>query len=136
MLLLGSGRFLILTRFKRSRTNIIMSNEEYSKRTPRSYCSGRESESNSNSHVKNTAASRESSTLSDDDRLIYKLHLDACKNQKRTYIDPITGYNVFTEFAHRKRGRCCGSACRHCPYGQINVEDPAKKKTFNSLFYV
>ncbi|XP_051549817.1 uncharacterized protein C1orf53 homolog isoform X2 [Myxocyprinus asiaticus] len=57
-------------------------------------------------------------------------------NQERTYIDPTTGYKVFTEFAHRKRGRCCGSACRHCPYGQVNVEDPAKKKTFNSLFYV
>ncbi|XP_048038859.1 uncharacterized protein C1orf53 homolog [Megalobrama amblycephala] len=135
MLLLGSGRLLRLTSFKRSRTNI-MSNGLCNKRTPRSYCSGRESESNSNSNDKNAAASPETSTLSDDDRLIYKLHLDACKNQERTYIDPITGYNVFTEFAHRKRGRCCGSACRHCPYGQINVEDPAKKKTFNSLFYV
>ncbi len=29
------------------------------------------------------------------------------QNQKRAYIDPITGYNVFTEFAHRKRERCC-----------------------------
>ena len=24
---------------------------------------------------------------------------------------------VFTEAYHRKRGYCCGSACRHCPYG-------------------
>ncbi|KAL1251235.1 hypothetical protein QQF64_019031 [Cirrhinus molitorella] len=113
-----------------------MSSEGYNTRTPRLHCGERESESNSNSHDKNTTASPDGSALSDEDRLIHKLHLDACENQKRTYIDPKTGYNVFTEFAHRKRGRCCGSACRHCPYGQINVEDPAKKKTFNSLFYV
>lgn len=25
---------------------------------------------------------------------------------------------------------------QQCPYGQINVKDPSKKKTFNSLFYV
>jgi hypothetical protein len=27
------------------------------------------------------------------------------------------GYWVFTEHFLRKRGRCCGSGCRHCPYG-------------------
>jgi len=26
------------------------------------------------------------------------------------------GYWVFTEHYHLKRGTCCGSACRHCPY--------------------
>ncbi len=25
-------------------------------------------------------------------------------------------YLVFTEAYHRKRGYCCGSGCRHCPY--------------------
>jgi uncharacterized protein DUF5522 len=30
-------------------------------------------------------------------------------------------YMVFTETWHLKRGYCCGSACRHCPYGQENV---------------
>ncbi len=25
---------------------------------------------------------------------------------------------VFTEAYHLKRGSCCGSGCRHCPYGQ------------------
>lgn len=24
---------------------------------------------------------------------------------------------VFTERYHRKRGYCCNSRCRHCPYG-------------------
>ncbi len=28
---------------------------------------------------------------------------------------------VFTEWYHRKRGSCCGSGCRHCPYGHQNV---------------
>ena len=27
------------------------------------------------------------------------------------------GYIVFTEKYHLKRGRCCQSGCRHCPYG-------------------
>ncbi|ELR55333.1 hypothetical protein M91_03595, partial [Bos mutus] len=52
------------------------------------------------------------------------------------YVDPATGYVVFTQLAHLQRGQCCGSACRHCPYGQINVKDPSKKKQFNSYFYV
>jgi hypothetical protein len=31
------------------------------------------------------------------------------------------GLMVFTEHYHRKRGFCCGNACRHCPYEHINV---------------
>lgn len=27
------------------------------------------------------------------------------------------GYMVFTEQYLRKRGYCCQSGCRHCPYG-------------------
>lgn len=27
-------------------------------------------------------------------------------------------YLVFTEAYHRKRGYCCNSGCRHCPYGE------------------
>lgn len=27
------------------------------------------------------------------------------------------GYIVFTEKYHLKRGYCCKSGCRHCPYG-------------------
>ena len=26
------------------------------------------------------------------------------------------GYMVFTEKHHLKRGFCCGSGCKHCPY--------------------
>ncbi|EAR17075.1 MULTISPECIES: DUF5522 domain-containing protein [Robiginitalea] len=27
------------------------------------------------------------------------------------------GYKVFTARYHLKRGYCCESGCRHCPYG-------------------
>ncbi|MDB4605165.1 DUF5522 domain-containing protein [Flavobacteriaceae bacterium] len=32
------------------------------------------------------------------------------------YYDP-SGYRVFTAQYHLKRGHCCESGCRHCPYG-------------------
>ena len=31
------------------------------------------------------------------------------------------GYVAFTEQYHLKRGYCCGSGCRHCPYGHEAV---------------
>ena len=37
-----------------------------------------------------------------------------------TYIDPDTGYSVFTH-AFLKRRPCCGNGCRHCPWGHVNV---------------
>lgn len=30
------------------------------------------------------------------------------------------GFLVFTEKYHLKRGYCCQSGCRHCPYGFLN----------------
>lgn len=30
---------------------------------------------------------------------------------------------VFTAAYHLKRGYCCGSGCRHCPYNHVNVAD-------------
>jgi uncharacterized protein DUF5522 len=30
-------------------------------------------------------------------------------------------YMVFTAAYHLKRGYCCGSGCRHCPYGHAAV---------------
>lgn len=32
------------------------------------------------------------------------------------YYSP-EGYIVFTEKYHLKRGYCCQSGCKHCPYG-------------------
>jgi hypothetical protein len=34
---------------------------------------------------------------------------------------------VFTAAYHLKRGTCCGSGCRHCPYGHVNVEPCSAK---------
>ena len=33
------------------------------------------------------------------------------------------GLMVFTEKYHLKRGYCCQSGCRHCPYGFKNKSD-------------
>lgn len=41
------------------------------------------------------------------------------------YLSP-EGYIVFTEQYHLKRGYCCQSGCRHCPYG--NSPEDRKKK--------
>ena len=35
------------------------------------------------------------------------------------------GLLVMTAEYHLKRGYCCGSGCKHCPYGHVNV--PGKK---------
>ena len=34
------------------------------------------------------------------------------------------GFMVFTEAYHSARGRCCGNACRHCPFDHVNVRKP------------
>jgi hypothetical protein len=31
---------------------------------------------------------------------------------------------VFTAAYHLKRGSCCGSGCRHCPYGFVETGAP------------
>lgn len=38
------------------------------------------------------------------------------------------GYIVFTEKYHLKRGYCCKSGCRHCPYGYDIKTDSFSKK--------
>ncbi|KAL7563808.1 hypothetical protein ACA910_019542 [Epithemia clementina (nom. ined.)] len=52
---------------------------------------------------------------------IEDLHRVAVSQGSKTYLDPTTGFTVFTELAHLQRGKCCGSSCRHCPYGWANV---------------
>ncbi|BDW83057.1 hypothetical protein MACH24_24950 [Erythrobacter sp. Dej080120_24] len=50
------------------------------------------------------------------------LHEAACARGERSYIDPETEFMVFTRLAHLDRGKCCGSACRHCPFDHVNVK--------------
>ena len=39
------------------------------------------------------------------------------------------GYKCFTEKHHLKRGYCCKSGCRHCPYGFDKNTGQIRKKT-------
>ncbi len=34
-------------------------------------------------------------------------------------------YMVFTAAYHLRRGYCCGSGCRHCPYGNAPGDRPS-----------
>ena len=54
------------------------------------------------------------------------LHRCAVAMGKYTYIDPSSGYSVFTQLYLKKR-ECCGNGCRHCPYGHINVPGKGAK---------
>lgn len=38
------------------------------------------------------------------------------------------GYIVFTEKYHLKRGYCCKSGCKHCPYGYDKKTDSFRVK--------
>jgi cobyrinic acid a,c-diamide synthase len=54
---------------------------------------------------------------------VYKaLHRHAVSLKRDTYLDPATGYSVFTQI-YLKRRPCCGNGCRHCPHGHINCPD-------------
>lgn len=47
---------------------------------------------------------------------ILALHRAAVAAGDPGYLDPDTGLFVITAEVHRRRGFCCGSGCRHCPY--------------------
>ncbi|MEM7099449.1 MAG: DUF5522 domain-containing protein [Pseudomonadota bacterium] len=50
------------------------------------------------------------------------LHRIANENQDAFYIDPASGFRVFTAHGLLQRGSCCGSGCRHCPYAHEAVQ--------------
>jgi len=45
------------------------------------------------------------------------------------YFTP-EGYKCFTEKFHLKRGYCCKSGCKHCPYGYDKKEMKLENKSF------
>jgi len=47
---------------------------------------------------------------------ISRAHADALAGGSDTYVDPRTGYTVLTAAYLARRGHCCESGCRHCPY--------------------
>ena len=53
--------------------------------------------------------------------LYWQVHEAACARGDHTYIDPDTGFHVFTRLGLQARASCCGAGCRHCPFGHEKV---------------
>jgi Family of unknown function (DUF5522) len=55
---------------------------------------------------------------SDDPRRheILAAHAAAMRAGDPGYLDPATGLFVITAVEHARRGTCCDSGCRHCPF--------------------
>lgn len=47
---------------------------------------------------------------------IIAAHTAAVEADVDGYVDPATGYWVFTARYLAERGHCCEQGCRHCPY--------------------
>jgi hypothetical protein len=47
---------------------------------------------------------------------IVRAHRAALHDGADTYVDPVSGLVVLTAASLARRGTCCGSGCRHCPY--------------------
>ncbi len=47
---------------------------------------------------------------------ILRAHEQALRAGDDTYVDPASGLVVLTAGYLARRGFCCGSGCRHCPY--------------------
>ena len=75
-----------------------------------------------------TTAQSTRASVTDHAQDIEDLHRTACLDRQSTYIDPATGYHVFTEYGHLQRGKCCGNKCRHCPYGHYSVKAELRSK--------
>jgi hypothetical protein len=55
---------------------------------------------------------------------VVRAHDDAVARGDDGYIDPDTGLFVMTATYLAEREFCCGSGCRHCPYGIDDVAEP------------
>lgn len=62
------------------------------------------------------------------DASFWELHEAACARGDHTYLDPQTGFMVFTQVGLQERGKCCGAGCRHCPYGHESVKLEARAR--------
>jgi len=47
---------------------------------------------------------------------IVRAHCAALRDGADTYVDPVSGLVVLTASYLARRGTCCESVCRHCPY--------------------
>ena len=53
------------------------------------------------------------------------------KLSKKDYYYNEQGLMVFTSYYHIRRGYCCKSLCKHCPYGMKNKKKELKRKSSN-----
>jgi hypothetical protein len=44
------------------------------------------------------------------------------------------GLYVFTGVHHLNRGYCCGSRCRHCPYGKVIQDEAVRRRLAGKPF--
>ncbi len=49
-------------------------------------------------------------------------------NEEQDYYFNESGFIVFTEAYHRKRGYCCGCGCKHCPFAYEAVKEPRRSE--------
>ncbi len=61
---------------------------------------------------------------------VEQLNQQASDAKEESYVDPGSGYLVFSSYGLLKRGQCCGSACRHCPYEYERVPLHERSKLF------
>lgn len=48
--------------------------------------------------------------------VIVERHAEALAAGLPSYADPLSGLRVFTAGFLARRGECCDSGCRHCPF--------------------
>lgn len=66
----------------------------------------------------------------------WSLHEEACARGEATYTDPQSGFVVFTRIGLSKRDRCCGSGCRHCPFGHESVKLALRPRTIQQAAWL
>jgi len=52
----------------------------------------------------------------EDRSVVLERHAAALELGMPTYLDPVSGFGVFTADFLADRGYCCESGCRHCPF--------------------
>ena len=54
----------------------------------------------------------------------YIKELSKPKLQPTDFYYDSNGMMVMTEEYHKRRGKCCGNGCKHCPYGEKAESKP------------
>jgi len=65
--------------------------------------------------------------------IIFVKHEKKHSHRRRRLLFNSDGYRCFTEQYHLKRGYCCESGCKHCPYGYNTTYKYTKIKQMNAI---